>query len=204
MGRRRRRRVGSTDDWKQLDLLCAWEEQREYGRIKPLVLFGEPVPERAAETSTSEARCSSLRAPELRHAPILRMGGFLTSDQRRLVGRAERSSGERHADRQEHHRDHGGAERTRRAQVGTSGQRSCSLRRSLRAAHPWSTRHSRLTNTELVHTMQRPVLCIVAQGAKSMLLGQEVYEYDASRPMPMLLDHVTQPGFPQQRTPALY
>jgi hypothetical protein len=54
MGRRRRRRVGPTDDWEQLELLCAWEEQREYERIRPLVLFGEPVPERAAETSTSE------------------------------------------------------------------------------------------------------------------------------------------------------
>jgi putative transposase len=54
MGRRRRRRVGPTDDWEQLELLCAWEEQRKYERIRPLVLFGEPVPERAAETSTSE------------------------------------------------------------------------------------------------------------------------------------------------------
>ena len=26
MGRRRRRRVGPTDDWEQLELLCAWEE----------------------------------------------------------------------------------------------------------------------------------------------------------------------------------
>ncbi len=51
---RRRRRVGPTDDWEQLELLCAWEEQREYERIRPLVLFGEPVPERAADTSTSE------------------------------------------------------------------------------------------------------------------------------------------------------
>jgi hypothetical protein len=27
----------------------------------------------------------------------------------------------------------------------------------------------------------RPVLCIIAQGSKCMMLGQEVYEYDASR-----------------------
>ncbi len=52
--RRRRRRVERTDDWEQLELLCAWEEQIEYERIRPLVLFGEPVPGRAAETSTSE------------------------------------------------------------------------------------------------------------------------------------------------------
>jgi AraC-like DNA-binding protein len=36
-------------------------------------------------------------------------------------------------------------------------------------------------NPELVHALQQPALCIVAQGAKSVLLGQEVYEYDASR-----------------------
>lgn len=54
MGRRKRRRVGPTDDREHLELLCAWEKQREYERIRPLVLFSEPVPERAAETSTSE------------------------------------------------------------------------------------------------------------------------------------------------------
>ena len=54
MGRRRRRRVDPTDDWEQLELLCVWEEQREYERIRPLVLFGEPVPERARQTGTSE------------------------------------------------------------------------------------------------------------------------------------------------------
>lgn len=54
MGRRKRRRVERTDDWEQLELLCAWEEQREYERIRPLVLFGEPVRERAAETGVSE------------------------------------------------------------------------------------------------------------------------------------------------------
>ncbi len=37
------------------------------------------------------------------------------------------------------------------------------------------------TNTELVHAVAKPSLCIIAQGAKSVMLGQEVYEYDASR-----------------------
>ena len=38
IGRRRRRnKVELTDDWEQLDLLCVWEEQREYERIRPLV-----------------------------------------------------------------------------------------------------------------------------------------------------------------------
>ena len=54
MAKRRRRRADPTDDWEQLELLCAWEEQREYERIRPLVLFGEPIPERAVQTGTSE------------------------------------------------------------------------------------------------------------------------------------------------------
>ena len=37
------------------------------------------------------------------------------------------------------------------------------------------------TNTELVHAIAKPSLCIIAQGAKSVMLGQEVYEYDTSR-----------------------
>jgi AraC-like DNA-binding protein len=36
--------------------------------------------------------------------------------------------------------------------------------------------------------MARPALCIVAQGAKSVLLGQEVYEYDASRMLVFSVD----------------
>ncbi|MDP9477405.1 MAG: helix-turn-helix domain-containing protein [Actinomycetota bacterium] len=52
--RKRRHRVEPTDDWEQLELLCGWDEQVEYERIKPLVLFGEPVAGRALETGTSE------------------------------------------------------------------------------------------------------------------------------------------------------
>lgn len=37
-----------------MELLCTWEEQREYERFRPLVLFGESVSERAVETGTSE------------------------------------------------------------------------------------------------------------------------------------------------------
>lgn len=36
-------------------------------------------------------------------------------------------------------------------------------------------------HTELVHTVWQPGLCIVAQGAKRVMLGQQVYEYDESR-----------------------
>ena len=53
-GKHRRRRVEPTDDWEHLELLCVHDEQVEYERIRPLVLFGEPVPRRALETGTSE------------------------------------------------------------------------------------------------------------------------------------------------------
>ena len=51
---RKRRRVERTEDWGQLELLCVHDEQVEYERIRPLVLFGEPVPDRAEQTGTSE------------------------------------------------------------------------------------------------------------------------------------------------------
>ena len=44
------------------------------------------------------------------------------------------------------------------------------------------------TNTELVHAMAQPALCIVAQGAKRLMLGQEVYEYDESRMIAFSVD----------------
>ena len=50
---------------------------------------------------------------------------------------------------------------------------------AIRASHPYS---------ELVHAVHRPALCIVAQGAKSVLLGQEVYEYDATRLLVVSVD----------------
>ena len=37
------------------------------------------------------------------------------------------------------------------------------------------------TYAELVHGLQQSALCIVAQGAKSVMVGRDVYEYDASR-----------------------
>ena len=40
MGKRKRRRVDPTHEWEQVEFLCAWEEQRDYERIGPLVLFG--------------------------------------------------------------------------------------------------------------------------------------------------------------------
>jgi hypothetical protein len=53
-GRRRRGRVGHTDGWEQIELLCAWPEQRDYELDRPLVLFGDPAARRAEETGASE------------------------------------------------------------------------------------------------------------------------------------------------------
>ncbi|KFI05991.1 AraC family transcriptional regulator [Massilia sp. BSC265] len=44
------------------------------------------------------------------------------------------------------------------------------------------------TSAELVHGLHRPALCIVAQGAKTVMLGDESYEYDPSRMMVFSLD----------------
>ncbi|MGJ9417197.1 AraC family transcriptional regulator N-terminal domain-containing protein [Massilia sp. CMS3.1] len=43
-------------------------------------------------------------------------------------------------------------------------------------------------STELVHGLHRPALCIVAQGAKTVMLGAESYDYDPSRMMIFSLD----------------
>lgn len=48
------RRVEPTDDWGQLRLLMRWPEQVRYEEIRPLVLFGSSVAERAGQTGTSE------------------------------------------------------------------------------------------------------------------------------------------------------
>lgn len=53
-GTRRRRRVEPTDEWEQIELLCAWPEQLAYEEIRQTVLFGFPVSERAEQTGTSE------------------------------------------------------------------------------------------------------------------------------------------------------
>jgi AraC-like DNA-binding protein len=43
-----------------------------------------------------------------------------------------------------------------------------------------ASRMSRI-NTECFHTLRLPSLCIIVQGAKTVIVGQDVYEYDASR-----------------------
>ncbi|MDP9425485.1 MAG: helix-turn-helix domain-containing protein [Actinomycetota bacterium] len=55
MGKKKRRgRAEHTDDWDGLLALFAWPEQERYEQIHPLVLFGDPVAERAEEVGSSE------------------------------------------------------------------------------------------------------------------------------------------------------
>ena len=54
MGGTRRRRVEPTDECEQLKLLCRWPEQLAYEEIRPTVLFGSSVRDRAQETGSSE------------------------------------------------------------------------------------------------------------------------------------------------------
>lgn len=54
MGRSRRQRVERTDDWEQLQLLCRRPEQVAYEEIRPLVLFGDSVTERARTTGSAQ------------------------------------------------------------------------------------------------------------------------------------------------------
>ncbi|MBA3791471.1 MAG: helix-turn-helix domain-containing protein [Rubrobacter sp.] len=54
MSARRRRKVEHTDAWQELLPLFDWPEQEVYEELRPLVLFGDSVAERAGETGTSE------------------------------------------------------------------------------------------------------------------------------------------------------
>lgn len=56
MVRRRRVRVEPTEEWGQLELLLRWHEQREYELIRPLVVFGGSVAERARDTGAASER----------------------------------------------------------------------------------------------------------------------------------------------------
>ena len=54
MGRSRRPKAEPTDDWELLLPLFEWPEQQAYEELRPLVLFGGSVAERARETGTPE------------------------------------------------------------------------------------------------------------------------------------------------------
>jgi len=51
-----RRRLEPTDEWEQIELLCAWPEQRDYELIRPMALFRIPAAERADETGAASER----------------------------------------------------------------------------------------------------------------------------------------------------
>ena len=50
----------------------------------------------------------------------------------------------------------------------------------LRISGLHASRYSQI-HMDCVHAIQVPSLCIIAQGAKTIIVGQEVYEYDAAR-----------------------
>ena len=50
----KRPRVAPTDDWQELRRLAPWPEQRAYAELRPVVLFGRAVEERAGETGAAE------------------------------------------------------------------------------------------------------------------------------------------------------
>ncbi len=59
MGKKNRRgRVEHTDDWGGLLPFFAWPEQTRYEEIRPLVLFGDPVAERAEEVGSTPSGAS--------------------------------------------------------------------------------------------------------------------------------------------------
>ena len=57
----------------------------------------------------------------------------------------------------------------------------------LRLPGTYAVRRSRLTS-EAVHATQGPALCVVAQGAKAVMLGSEVLEFDSARILVFAVD----------------
>jgi AraC-like DNA-binding protein len=57
----------------------------------------------------------------------------------------------------------------------------------LRLPGTYALRRSRMTS-EAVHATLGPSLCLVAQGAKVIMLGREVYEYDSARMLVFAVD----------------
>jgi putative transposase len=53
MSQNKRGRAEPTHQWEQIELLCAWPEQRRYEEIRPLVLFDVPVSGRSEEVGLS-------------------------------------------------------------------------------------------------------------------------------------------------------
>ena len=66
----KRVRTPPTDDWDTLQLHFSWPEQQQYELIRPVVLFGQPLLERAEETG----------------AAVRTLAAGLSEADRRLVG----------------------------------------------------------------------------------------------------------------------
>ncbi len=62
MPRRRRRRDEPTEEWGQLELLLKWPEQRKYELIRPIIVFGASIADRARETGSVSERTLRRRA----------------------------------------------------------------------------------------------------------------------------------------------
>ncbi len=56
MGEDGRRRVEPMEEWEQIELLCAWPEQRDYELIRPMALFRVPASGRASEMGAVSER----------------------------------------------------------------------------------------------------------------------------------------------------
>jgi putative transposase len=82
--RPRRRRVEPTDEWEQIELLCAWPEQRDYELIRPLVLFGGPASERAADTGVASERTLRRKAVRFEAEGMESLFGSEAAKRRRL------------------------------------------------------------------------------------------------------------------------
>jgi transposase len=86
MGRRGRRKAQPTDDWQELLPLFEWPEQEAYEVLRPLVLFGASVPERAKETGTPERTM-------YRKVERFEKDGMLRASANRRVAYVSRSDG---------------------------------------------------------------------------------------------------------------
>ena len=53
MSRSTQEHAQPTHEWEQIELLCAWLEQRRYEQIRPLVLFDVPVSRQSEEVGLS-------------------------------------------------------------------------------------------------------------------------------------------------------
>ena len=97
-GSRRRRRVEPTEEWEQIELLCAWPEQREYELIRPLVPFCGRASGRAEETSaaserTLQRKVAGFEAEGMESLPLEHDGELRSVERPRLF---ENSHGLRH------------------------------------------------------------------------------------------------------------